>query len=366
MPLRWTIGYGALGVAILGLGLESTSTAQEPSRAARVGATVSVTGCLLDERTYAAARGLARVPDGLTSGPQLVLVPDNGGGRTPDDVPAQLVYALTGLNEAKLSPKVGTRVELTGVVEPGERTIPAGANQAPRRGITPGGPVGVTPDGSPAHEQGDAVGGAPALEPTAAATPAATPISLGDLTRLNVQSSRSRGGSCSMPVAAAAPAVVRPSGSQPAESAAPRVAAATVVEVTGCVRRSTDGDGDRFVLDDVSVSVADQRASAVPGSSPSGSGSGTVPATAATPTGTAGSNAGIAFTLVGSGDQLKPHVDRRVRVTGTIDNAPGSGDLVPLRSETAVRGEVPRSDVAHPSAQELRVRTITEAGGGCN
>jgi hypothetical protein len=326
---------------------------------------VSVTGCLLDERTYAAARGLAGVPDGRAFGPQLVLVPDNGAGRTAGNVPAQLVYALTGLNEAKLRSKVGTRVELTGVVEPGEPTIPAGANQPPRRGISPGAPVGVTPGGSPAHEQGDAVGGAPALEPTAAATPAATPIALGDLTRLNVQSSRSRGGSCSMPVAAAAPAVVRPSGSQPAESAAPRVAPATAVEVTGCVRRSTDGDGDRFVLDDVSVSVPDQRASAVPGSSPSGSGSGTVPATP-TPTGTAGSNASAAFTLVGSGDLLRAHVGRRVRVTGTIDNARGERDLAPLQNETGVRGEVPGSDVAHPSAQELHVRTITEAGGRCS
>ena len=367
MPLRWTIGYRALGVAILGLSLESTSTAQgrEPSRAEGVGATVSVTGCLVDERTYAAARGLARIPDGRAFGPQLVLVPDTGAGRTAGDVPAQLVYALTGLNEAKLRSKVGTRVELTGVVEPGEPTIPAGANQPPRRGTSPNAPVGVTPGGSPAHEQGDAVGGAPALEPTAAATPAVTPIALGDLTRLNVQSSRSRGGSCSMPVAAAAPAVVRPSGSQPAESAAPRVAATTAVEVTGCVRRSSDGDADRFVLDDVSVTVPDQRASAVPGSSPSGSGSGTVPATAATPTGTAGSNASVAFTLVGSGDLLKTHVGRRVRVTGTIDNARGERDLA-LRSETGVRGEVPGSDVAHPSAQELRVRTVTEAGGRCS
>jgi len=194
----------------------------------------------------------------------------------------------------------------------------------------------------------------------------AKPIALGDLPRLNVQSSRSRGGSCSMPVAAAAPPVVRPSGSQPAESPAPRVAAATTVEVTGCVRRTTDADGDRFVLDDVSVSVPDRPASAVPGSSPSGSGSGTVPATAPRPTGTAGSNASVDFTLLGSGDLLNTHVGRRVRVTGTIDNPRGGGDLAPVRGETGVRGEVPRSDVAHPSAQELRVRTITEAGGGCS
>jgi hypothetical protein len=367
MPLRWTIGYGALGVAILVPSLVSPSTAQErePSRAPRVGATVSVTGCLLDERTYAAARGLARVSDGRTLGPQLVLVLNTGAGQTSGDVPAHPVYALTGLNEAKLRAKVGTRVVLTGVVEPGEPTIPAGAGQPARPGTALPAQIGVTPGGT-AHEPSDALAGAPAPWPTAAAMPAARPIALGDLPRLNVQSSRSKGGSCSMPVAAPVPAVVRPSVSQPAEAPAPRIAAATTVEVAGCVRRSTDGDGDRFVLDDVSVSVADQRASAVPGSSPSGSGSGTVPATAASPTGTAGSNASIPFTLVGSGDQLKTHVDRRVRVTGTIDNAPGGGDLVPLRSETAVRGEVPRSDVAHPSAQQLRVRTITEAGGGCS
>jgi len=154
MLLRWTFGYGALGVAILALSLESTSTAQgrEPARGENLGATVSVTGCLLDERTYAEAHGLARVPDGSTSGPQLVLVPDTGAGRTAGDVPPQLVYALSGLNEAKLRPNIGTRVELTGVVEPGEPTIPAGANQPPRRGNTPGGQAGVTPGGGPAHE----------------------------------------------------------------------------------------------------------------------------------------------------------------------------------------------------------------------
>jgi len=366
MPLRWTIGYGALGVSILVLSLEATAAAQqrEPSRATRVGATVSVAGCLLDERTYAEAHGLAKVPDSGALGPQLVLVPDTSAGRPSGDVPANLVYALTGLNEAKLRANVGTRMVLTGVVEPGEPTVPAGTGQPPRRGSTP--PQGVTPGGSPSHEPGDGLAGATPPRPTAAAMPPGTPTAVGDLPRLNVQSSRSQGGSCSIPVAAAAPAVITPSGSPAAGPPAPRAAAATTVEVTGFVRRSTDGDGERFVLDDVSVGAGDQRASAVPGSSPSGSGSGTLPAGAATPTGTAGSNASVDFTLVGSGDQIKTHVDRRVRVTGTIDNAPGGGELEPVRSETGVRGEVPRSDVAHPSAQELRVRSITEAGGGCS
>src|SRR3954462_8324617 len=114
MPLRWTIGYGALGVSILVPSLEATAAAQqrEPSRATRVGATVSVAGCLLDERTYAEAHGLAKVPDSGALGPQLVLVPDTSAGRPSGDVPANLVYALTGLNEAKLRANVGTRVVL--------------------------------------------------------------------------------------------------------------------------------------------------------------------------------------------------------------------------------------------------------------
>ena len=114
MSLRRAIGHGVLSVALLTLGLESTSAAQprEPSGNEAVGATVSVTGCLLDERTYAAARGLATVSSGSTTGAQLVLVGDSGNGRTPGDVPSRLVYALTGVNEAKLRSKVGTRVEL--------------------------------------------------------------------------------------------------------------------------------------------------------------------------------------------------------------------------------------------------------------
>jgi len=368
MPLPRTIGYGVLSVAMLTLGLESTSAAQrrQPAPAEAVGATVSVTGCLLDERTYAAARGLATVSSGGATGPQLVIVPDTSNGRTAGDVPAQSVYALTGVNEAGLRSKVGTRVELTGVVEPGEPTIATGANKPPSAPVNPNAPVGVTPGGSPAHEQGDAVAGASALDSAAAATPDSTPVALGDLARLNVRSSRSRGGSCPQSVAAAtpAPASPKPASSRPAESSAPRVAAVTTIDVTGCVSRNND-DGQAFVLKDISVSVPDQRASAVPGSSASGSDSGTLPAAAAT--GTAGSNAIAGYTLVGSSDLLTPHVGHRVRVTGTIDNAPGERrDLVPLRSETGVRGEVSASGVPHPSAQELRVRTITEAGGRCS
>ena len=368
MSLRRAIGHGVLSVALLTLGLESTSAAQprEPSGNEAVGATVSVTGCLLDERTYAAARGLATISSGSATGAQLVLVGDSGNGRTPGDVPSRLVYALTGVNEAKLRSKVGTRVELTGVVEPGEPTIAAGADKPPNAPVDPNAPVGVTPGGSPAHEQGDAVAGASTLDSAAAATPDSTPIALGDLARLNVRSSRSRGGSCPQPVAAAAPAPASPTpaSSRPAESSAPRVAAVTTIDVTGCVSRDSD-NGQAFLLKEISVNAPDQRTSAVPGSVPSGSNSGTIPAAA--PAGTTGSNAIAGYTLVGSTDLLTPHVGRRVRVTGTIDNARGDGrELVPTRSETGVRGEVSASGVPHPSAQELRVRTITDAGGRCN
>lgn len=361
MRLRWKMGYGALSVAVLVLGLESRSAAQrqDDTRGAAVGATVSVTGCLLDERTYAAARGLAKVGSG--TGPQLVLVPDAAGRPAGD---SRKAYALTGLKEAELASKVGTHVELTGVVEPADATIPSGANQPPTRGRTPGGAVGVTPEGGAAHEPGDALGGAPALAPTAPARPDPTPISIGDLARLNVQSSRSRGGSCPLPTADAAPAAPK-AATVASTQTAPRAPAATPVEVTGCLRRSTEAGGNGFVLDDAVVSVAQPRVSAVPGSSPSGSGSGTVAATA--PTGTTGSDARATFTLLGSGDLLGTHVGQRVKVAGTVDEARRDREELPVRSDTGLRGEVSTPQEGHPSAQarELRVRTVTEAGGRC-
>ena|SRR5687767_7560372 len=141
------------------------------------------------------------------------------------------------------------------------------------------------------------------------------------------------------------------------------------IALTGCVTEQTSAavatsgnseakhEGLNLLLTKASAATRPVDASAVPGSRPSGSGSGTIAATPDSRTRStgAGEPAGMTYALAGSqASQLARYVGQRLEVVGTIDPEslpkpppPESGRNV---TATGGRTEPTTTATAHPSA----------------
>ena len=309
-------------------------------------ARATVTGCLVEEREYAGARGLASAAPGDQSTTQLVIIPDPpanaGAAASAGRVSA---YALTGPRENGLATGSHHRVVLEGVIEGGLTGAPAPPSAADTA-LTPTGAVGVTADGGPAHEPTDAAGETRAGARTR--LPDERPVSVNELDRINVTTARVLDDTCGLPRMPVTTAESRPADAvQSPTPGTPSTPATFASTITGClVRRDADDSSASGVLTLLAY-PRDERPfltrGAVPGSFPSGSGSGTV--------GTAGVAAGnaepIAYRVTGDESALAGYVGQRIEVTGVVDPTAG--------------------DTAHPSAtrRAIRVTSFRAASGSC-
>ena len=169
------------------------------------------------------------------------------------------------------------------------------------------------------------------------------------------------------------------------QAPAPRAEAgiADRVTVTGCVVRQT-GDGaalsanaeGNLVLTKAVVATAQRNrpASAVPGSSPSGSDSGTIPVRPVSPTPENGSPlADKSFDLVGpSASRLAGLIGQRVEIIGTLVREEKPATVATTggagrQGGAGSRAEAGAPSVAHPSApvERVTVMTFRAIGGGC-
>jgi hypothetical protein len=318
--------------------------------------TVSITGCLLTEAQYAQAHGLARdaasANGAVTS--QLVVVLDG----------VTHAYAVTGPGETRLASDVGHRVALEGVIEPAVvRNATEGQGGGGDSALTPAGAVGVTDAGSPAHEPSDATGGLRPRVVSPATSPSDRIAAIDDLVRINVSSARRIDGTCSAIAArqASTPARVATgtSGAGPAPSGSPAPnsrssgSADVTVTLAGCLELRDDSATDSktylALTDARPVERVPRTGSAVPGSLPAGSGSGTVGTT-----GVARGDAvaeSRAYRLSGQESALTAYVGRRVEVTGRIDSDESRSNR----------------ETAHTSAPEQRVgvTSFQSIGGSC-
>jgi hypothetical protein len=320
---------------------------------------MTVTGCLVTERVYAIARGLGR--PAASNDAQLVLVVEKGAvpGATLDGL------ALTGRQEAALAADADRRITLEGTLEPPLTASPGIATRTPDDSSpAPSGAVGTTPLGSPAHEPSDALVLEARTEDGARASDGAVrtrPASLADLSRLDVTSARDPGERCQLAVASQSPATSAPNAAAPVASAprssAPdasaRGDAGTPITVIGCLVREEAADGSGMYLAVVgTVAGAGEsrvQGSAVPGSLPSGTGSGTI--------GTTGTSniQPSAFRLVTTDPSVAQRVGQRVEVVGTAERADVSGSNV--SNATTAHTSVP--------TRQIRVTSVRAASGSC-
>lgn len=368
--------------AFLILGGASLVFAQERATPA-AGGPRTVTACVALEADY--VRGtVADVPG--TPGPALVLT-DVASGRP--------LLNVTGVRESDLARHVGRRVEVTGAVEPPRTTPVVATVEGNVTGSVAGerpAPAGVTPEGAAAHEPSDALPGSVATrtvaEPSRVTDPA---YLLGLLPGLRASAFRPVEGPCVR--AAEGGARVRAQGASPAQTAVasplpspPPVRASTVERVTvrGCLVRQTAGgtaltaqagSTDALVLSDASyvVTPGGGARGAVPGSSPSDAGSGTVPDVAATAGQAPVDAATVSFQLVMTEAQrteIAPRVGERIEITGQLDQEGGSAAAArsPQPAQPGPgRVQVAPVEVAHVStpARRLTVASMRLVGGTC-
>jgi hypothetical protein len=324
------------------------SSPQQP----RPASSTTLVGCLVDEREYANAYGLAPGPRSSDATRQLVIVADGGAA-----------YALVGPEESKLSADVHRRVSLEGIIEQGVVISTAEPDPQPDSTPTPTGAVGVTEDGSPAHEPTDAV--ATIRDGGRARRPNERAASVSELDRINVGTARVLGDKCGESLAQApSPDPVVVSAVSVTRVPSSRSAPVTATLIGCLVRRDADGTpvSDGLTL---LATPRDDRTfltrSAVPGSLPSGGGSGTV--------GTSGSipREPIAYRLTGELNGLSRYVGQRMEITGVTDPATApatrsadSAATAPTRAERSV-------ETAHPTAVEhtLQVTSFRTAAGVC-
>jgi hypothetical protein len=327
---------------------------------------MTVAGCLVTERDYAAARGLARPLGSADTHLVIVVAKDAARGVAMDGI------ALTGRQEAALVREAGRQITLDGVLEPPLTASPTFTARQPEddsASTSPSGAVGTTPAGSPAHEPSDAAsvaGGADDPLRSADAALRAHPSSLADLARLNVTASRNAGERCELdivPQAAASPgasvaSAVQPNAAAGAAPPAPRASApdaGTPITVLGCLVREDVPDGSSashlLVVGTVSgAGTSRVQGSAVPGSFPSGTGSGTI--------GTTGTSSNVqpsAFRLVTSDPAVARRVGQRVEVVGTAE-----------RLDAGVN-DTRTATTAHTTAptRQIRVTSVRAASGSC-
>jgi hypothetical protein len=286
-------------------------------------------------------------------------------------------YSLTGVRESELATHVGRRIEVTGTLERARTTPVLTTADGTRTGsVTAGaaGSAGVTPDGASAHEPTDALAATvragavedPALRATDPATLVAT------LPRLNATSFRTVEGTCAQPpplkTASAAPESRNP---PPVRASLPQTSREAVREertitLRGCLTRQTQtgtaltpqsDSSDRLVLTNaLSADLQPQDIrGAVPGSSPTGRGSGTVPDRVGV-----GSPriapAPVTYVLSSPSamlEELTRHVGERMEIVGVTVGNPGDA--------------APSQETAHPSAptREITVTSFRRLGGSC-
>jgi hypothetical protein len=336
---------GAAVGAAAGTAVGNTAPRQDIPPADRSAAATTLAGCIVDEAAFAQMTGLGSRAAPGDQGAQLVLM-----DRAAGDAALEASYALTGTRERELLEHMHTRVEVTGTVE-GVSRVPSNVRPVQPDASLPSGATGVTPQGSPAHEPSDAVHprpDAPATDATdataaaAAAPPNAAPsalIGVGDLPRLNVVSFRVIGGPCgSRPPNVASgetEAAVPSTASRARRAEAPDRQPASSTEfprgpvtVVGCLLRQPAGEGraadaaarpsDSFIMTRaamVGAAVLADARSAVPGSLPAGSGSGTVRASRPADRVT---EATLAFVLEGATPELAALAGKGVSIVGTI------------------------------------------------
>lgn len=364
-----TVTAGALSLA-------NVATSQVSDSHPMSARPITVAGCLVSEHDYAAARGLARPASSADTQLVIVLAKDAARGVSPDV--AMDGMALTGRQEAALARDAGRQITLDGILEPPLTAAPAFTVRRPADNSTstsPSGAVGTTPAGSPAHEPSDAASVAvgaddPARSPDTALR--ARPASIADLARLNVTASRNAGDRCELDivtqaaaspqasvssVASAAPAVQQntAAGAVPPEPRAAVPDPGTPITVIGCLVREEmpDGSGASYLAVVGTVTGAGTsrvQGSAVPGSFPSGTGSGTI--------GTTGTSANVqpwAFRLVTSDPAVARRVDQRVEVVGTAE--PVDDGVNDTRNTTTAHTTAP--------TRQIRVTSVRAASGSC-
>jgi hypothetical protein len=376
-PLRFTTTLPAISVLTLSflIGVPSGGFAQDRRAEATGGRdAITVVACVVREADY--VRSTA--PEATAAaGTQLLLANAQSGAPT---------YSLTGIREEELTQQVGQRVEISGTVEPA-RTTPilttADGNRTGSVKTEGPGAAGITPEGAAAHEPSDAVA---TTVQAGKVNPPANKVSdpayqVATLPRLNASSFRRVAGTCATPpterTASVTPAASQVTTARPS----PSPATSQTVTARGClVRQTQDGTAltpqstglDSLVLS--KASMADSRpsavVSAVPGSAPSGSGSGTVPNAVATTGATPDDNGSLSFRLAtapGKAGELTQHVGERVEVVGTIDEEPRP--VAEAAGASAGGREQPAAPkVAHPSAPArlITVTTFRAVGGACN
>src|SRR6188768_1354094 len=144
-PLARAAALLTVAAGLLALSTAATSQVADSPRA------MTVAGCLVTERDYATARGLARPTTSADTQLVVVLPKDAVRGTVLDGI------ALTGRQEAALVRDAGRKITLEGVLEP---SLTASTVLTAREPLddsdSPTGAVGTTPAGSPAHEPSDA------------------------------------------------------------------------------------------------------------------------------------------------------------------------------------------------------------------
>jgi hypothetical protein len=394
MLIRFSSGLSAAVFVTFAL---SPAGAQSPGSAApapRQSGAITVAGCIVPDADYAAATGSPPAVGDKTAAPvHLVL--------TTGDV-SEAAYSLTGTREPEVAQYVGRRVEITGSLEQVRVAAPApatgGAANAGRvaGGRPPSGASGVTPAGSPAHEPGDGLSGTASTTGGAPekAAPARPGPSSDTLPRVNVTSFRALEGECGE-LRASETTAPRPGSSRPqAETPAARPALDSTprseqrISAIGCLVRQTsagaalsaqDVAADDLVLTGATLAPTPAVRSAVPGSSPSGSGSGTIPPAASAAQNPPAGERSFALRVPGTEDRaaLTKYVGQRIEITATVDDTGAgsrrtdSASASPSTGEAAAgtsgRAETP-SPAAHPSApvQRVTVASFRPVGGSCN
>jgi hypothetical protein len=310
----------ALASALSATGASAIASAQaaSPSTGGSRETQVTAAGCLATEADFVRANGMRPSVPGVDLTGHVVLI--DGAGTT---------FAVNGTRERDLLTRVGSRVEVSGTLEGWSSDV--SLERLPED----------VPLGGPAHEAADASTGR-------VAGPVLTPPAL---PRINVRAFRAVEGGCTplIRVDQRARDLAR-DGDRPAVArlAAANTPAVDRVRVQGCVLRDPSGS-DRLVLSQVLIRRPDvASASAVPGSRPSGSGSGTTSAPRAE--GTTGATQ--AFYLVGQDTLTTALLGSRAEIVGT------------LAAADAVQ---PTRGTGHPSAavRLLTVETVRSIGGGC-
>ena len=132
------------------LTLANVATSQVSDSSRPTARPMTVAGCLVSERDYAAARGLARPLGSADTQLVIVLAKDAAREVLPDI--AMDGIALTGRQEAALAGDAGRQITLDGMLEPPLTASPTFAAREPENesaSSSPSGAVGTTPAGSP-------------------------------------------------------------------------------------------------------------------------------------------------------------------------------------------------------------------------